>query len=83
VKCLVGAQMVKRDHSNYVVPPNIYLDTKRDEAHAGCMHSTCFGIQTRKYEVTEGGRTTSGSEHHGAKQYLVNLSENTCTCGVP
>jgi hypothetical protein len=45
------------------------------------MHSTCFDIQTRKYEVTEGGGTTSGGEHHGAKQFLVKLLENTCTCG--
>jgi hypothetical protein len=26
---------------------------------------------------------TSDGEHHGAKQFAVNLSENTCTCGVP
>jgi predicted transcriptional regulator len=81
VKCLVDAQMVKRDHSDYVVAPNIYLDIQRNEARAWGMHSTCFDIQTRKYEVTEGGGTTSGGEHHGAKQFLVKLLENTCTCG--
>jgi hypothetical protein len=31
----------------------------------------------------EGGGTTSGGEHHGAKRFVVNLSDNTCTCGVP
>jgi hypothetical protein len=31
----------------------------------------------------EGGGTTSGGEHRGAKRFTVNLSENTCTCGVP
>jgi hypothetical protein len=67
VKCLVDAQMVKRDHSDYVVAPNIYLDIKRNEAHAGGMHSTCFDIQTRKYEVTKVGGTTSRGEHRGAK----------------
>jgi hypothetical protein len=83
VKCLVDAQMVHRHHSDYVVTLNIYLDIKRYEAHAQGMHATCFDIQARKYEVLEGGRTTSGGEHHGTKWFVVNLSENTCTCGVP
>jgi hypothetical protein len=26
---------------------------------------------------------TSGGEHHGVKRFMVNLSENTCTCDVP
>jgi hypothetical protein len=26
---------------------------------------------------------TSGGEQRGAKRFTVNLSENTCTCGVP
>jgi hypothetical protein len=47
------------------------------------MHATCFNIQARKYEVLEDGGMTSGGEHRGAKQFAVNLSENTCTCGVP
>jgi hypothetical protein len=47
------------------------------------MHATCFSIQARKYEVLEGGGTSSDSEHCGAKQIVMNLSENTCTCGVP
>jgi hypothetical protein len=47
------------------------------------MHATFFDIQTRKYEVLEGGGTTSGGKHRGAKRFTVNLSENTCTCGVP
>jgi hypothetical protein len=83
VKCLVDAQMVQRHHSDYVVAPNIYLDTKRYEARTAGMHSTCFDIQTRKYEVLESGWTTSGSEHRRAKQFVVNHSENTCRCGVP
>jgi hypothetical protein len=47
------------------------------------MHATCFDIQAQKYEVLEGGGTASGGEHHGEKQFTMNLSENTCTCGVP
>jgi hypothetical protein len=47
------------------------------------MHATCFDIQARKYEVFEGGGTTSDDEHHGAKQFTVNLLENTYTCGMP
>jgi hypothetical protein len=68
---------------DYVVAPNIYLDTKRYEVRAQGMHATCFYIQAQKYEVIEGSRMTSGSEHHGAKRFVVNISENTCTCGVP
>jgi hypothetical protein len=45
VKCLVDAQMVQRHHSDYVVAPNIYLDTKRYETHAQGMHAICFDIQ--------------------------------------
>jgi hypothetical protein len=78
VKHLIYAQMVQRHHSDYVVAPNNYLDTKRYEAHLQGMHATCFDIQPRKYEVLEGGGTTSGGEHHGAKQFTVNLSDNTC-----
>jgi hypothetical protein len=66
-----------------VVAPNIHLDTKRYEARAQGMHATCFDIQARKYEVLKGRGTTSGGEHHGVKWFTVNLSENTCTCGVP
>jgi hypothetical protein len=47
------------------------------------MHATCFDIQSRKYEVLEGGGTTSDGEHCEAKRFMVNLSENTSTCGVP
>jgi hypothetical protein len=83
MKRLVVAQMVQAHHSDYVVAPNIYLDTKRYEARAQGMHTTCFDIQVQKYEVLEGGGTTSGGEHHGAKRFTVNLSENTCTYGVP
>jgi hypothetical protein len=83
VKWLVDAQMVQTHHFDYVVAPNIYLDIKRYEAYAQVMHATCFDIQARKYEVIEGGGTTSGGEHRGAKRFTVNLSENTCTCGVP
>jgi hypothetical protein len=75
--------MVQRHHYDYVVTPNIYLDTKRYEAHAQGMHATCFDIQAQKYEVLEGIRMTSGDEHRGVKQFTVNLSENTCTYGVP
>jgi hypothetical protein len=82
MKRLVDAQMVQTHHSNYVVTPNIYLDTKRYEACAQGMHATCFDIQARKYEVLEGRGTTSDGEHRGAKQFTVNLSENTCTCDV-
>jgi hypothetical protein len=46
------------------------------------MHATCFYIQAQKYEVLEGEGTTFGGEHCGAKRFMVNLSENTCTCGV-
>jgi hypothetical protein len=35
------------------------------------------------YEVLEGGGTISGGEHRGAKRFAMNLSENTCTYGVP
>jgi hypothetical protein len=83
MKRLVVAQMVQAHHSDYVVAPNIYLDTKRYEARAQGMHTTCFDIQVQKYEVLEGGGTTSGGEHRGAKRFTVNLSENTCTYGVP
>jgi hypothetical protein len=82
VKCLVDAQMVQRHHSNYMVAPNIYLDTKRYETCAQCMYATCFDIQARKYEVLEGGGTTFDGEHRGAKRFTVNLLENTCTYGV-
>jgi hypothetical protein len=75
--------MVQTLYSDYVVAPNIYLDTKIYEARAQGMHTTCFYIQARKYEVLEGGGRTSDGEHHGAKRFTVNLSENTCTCGVP
>jgi hypothetical protein len=51
VKHLADAQMVRTHHSDYVVVPNIYLDTKRYEAHAKGMHATCFNIEVRKYEV--------------------------------
>jgi hypothetical protein len=47
------------------------------------MHTTCFDIQAQKYEVLKGGGTTSSGEHRGAKRFTMNLSENTCTCGVP
>jgi hypothetical protein len=47
------------------------------------MHTTCFDIQARKYEVLEGGRTTSGGEHRGTKRFMMNLLKNTYTCGVP
>jgi hypothetical protein len=82
VKHLVNAQMVQTHHSNYVVAPNIYLDNKRYEAHAQGMHANCFDMEAQKYEVLEGGGTTFGSEHHEAKRFTVNLSENTCTCDV-
>jgi hypothetical protein len=48
VKYLVNVQMVQRHHSDYVVTPNIYLDTKIYEARAQGMHATCFNIQARK-----------------------------------
>jgi hypothetical protein len=83
VKHLADEQMVQRHHSDYVVTPNIYLDTKRYEARVQGMHATCFDIQAQKYEVLEGRGTTSGVQHRGAKQFAVNLSENTCTYGVP
>jgi hypothetical protein len=83
VKRLVDAQMVQRHHSDYLVIPNIYLNTKIYEARAQGMHGTCFDIQARKYEALEGSRTTSGGEHYKAKRFVVNPSENTCTCGVP
>jgi hypothetical protein len=67
MKRQIDAQMVQRHHSDYVVAPNIYLDTKRYEAHAGGMHSTCFDIQTRKCEVLEGGGKTSSGKHCRAK----------------
>jgi hypothetical protein len=67
VNHLVDMQMVQRHHSDYVITPNIYLDTKRCVARAAGVHSTCFDIQTRKYEVLEGGGTTSDDEHRGAK----------------
>jgi hypothetical protein len=75
--------MVQTHHSDYVVAPNIYLDTKRYEARVQGMQATCFDIQSQKYEILEGGGTTSGDEHRGAKWFMVNLSENTCTCSVP
>jgi hypothetical protein len=83
IKRPVDAQMVQRYHSDYLVAPNIYLDTKRYEAHSQGMNATCFDTQDRKCEVLEGDRTTSGSEHREAKRFAVNLLENTCTCGVP
>jgi hypothetical protein len=83
VKRLVDAQMVQMHHSNYVVTPNICLDTKRYEVRTQGMHATCFDIQARKYEVNEAGGTTSDGEHRRAKRFTVNLLENTCTYGVP
>jgi hypothetical protein len=83
VKWLVDAQMVQTHHSNYVVTPNTYLNTKRYEAHTQGIHATCFDIQARKYEVLGGGGMTSGGGHRGAKQFTVNLSEKTCIYGVP
>jgi hypothetical protein len=83
VKRLVDAQMIQRHYSDYVVTPSIYLDTKRYKTRAQGMHATCFDIKARKYEVLEGNGTTSGDEHRKAKRLVVNLSENTCTCGVP
>jgi hypothetical protein len=82
VKQLVDAQMVQTHHSDYVVAPNIYLDTKRYEARAQGMPASCFDIVARKYEVLKGGGTTSDGEYRGAKRFTVNLSENSCTCGV-
>jgi hypothetical protein len=46
IKCLVDAQMVQRHHSNYVVVPNIYLDTKRYEVLEG--RGTTFGSEHRR-----------------------------------
>jgi hypothetical protein len=66
MKQLVHEQMVQTHRSDYVVAPNIYLDTKRYEARAQGMHATCFHIQARKYEVLEGGGMTSGDEHRRA-----------------
>jgi hypothetical protein len=74
--------MVQIHHSDNVVTPNIYLNTKRYEPHAQDMHASCFNIQAQKYEVLEDGGKTSEGEHHGAKRLAVNLSENTCTYGV-
>jgi hypothetical protein len=51
MKLLVDAQMVQTHHSDYVVTPNIYLNTKRYEARIQGIHATCFNIQARKYEV--------------------------------
>jgi hypothetical protein len=73
VKHLVDAQMVPTHHSDYLVTSNIYLDTKRYEAHTQDMHATCFGIQAQKYEVLEGRGMTSGSEHREVKRFTVNL----------
>jgi hypothetical protein len=75
--------MVQRHHSDYVIASNIYLDIKRYKAHAQGMHAIFFDIQARKYEVLQDGGTTYGGEHHGVKKFTVNLSKNTCTCGVP
>jgi hypothetical protein len=66
-----------------VVALNIYLYTKRYEARAQGMHANCFDIQAHKYEILEGGGTTFSDEHCGAKRFMVNLSENTYTYGVP
>jgi hypothetical protein len=82
IKWLVDTQMVQIHHSDNVVTPNIYLNTKRYEPHAQDMHASCFNIQAQKYEVLEDGGKTSEGEHHGAKRLAVNLSENTCTYGV-
>jgi hypothetical protein len=83
VKHLVDAQMVQRHHFDYVAALNIYLDTKRYEAHAQGMHATCFVIQALKDKVLEGEGMTSIGEHRGANQFTVNLSENMCTYSVP
>jgi hypothetical protein len=40
VKHLVDAQMVQTHHSDYVVSPNIYLDTKR----YGTMRKVCMQL---------------------------------------
>jgi hypothetical protein len=47
------------------------------------MHTTGFDNQVQKYEVLESRGMTFGGEHCGAKQFTVNLSDNTCTCDVP
>jgi hypothetical protein len=69
--------MVQIHHSDYVVAPNIYLDTKRYDAHTQGMHATCFDIQARKCEVLEGRGMTFGGEQCEAKRFTVNLSENS------
>jgi hypothetical protein len=51
MKHLVDAHMVQRHHSGYVVAPNIYPYTNRYDACGLGMHTTCFDIQVRKYEV--------------------------------
>jgi hypothetical protein len=40
MKQLVDAQMVQTHHSNYMVTPNIYVDTKRYETRMQGMHVT-------------------------------------------
>jgi hypothetical protein len=82
MKRLVDAQMVQTHHYDHVVAPNIYLDIKIYEACVQGMYATCFDIQAQKYEVLKGRGTTSDGEHRGAKRFMVNLSENTCTCDV-
>src|SRR5438105_4383028 len=47
------------------------------------MHKEiCFNYETSTYEVMEGGRTTRGGEHHGARKHKIVITQNTCTCGV-
>jgi hypothetical protein len=45
MKCLVDAQMVQTYHLDYVVTPNIYLDTKRYEARTQGMHATSLTLK--------------------------------------
>jgi hypothetical protein len=54
VKCLVDAQMVKRDHSDYVVAPNIYLDIKRNQARADTQLALTFKLESTRLLKLEG-----------------------------
>jgi hypothetical protein len=60
MKWLVDAQMVQTHHSDYVVAPNIYLDTKRYE---GCVKGTTQLALTFK---SGSMRSSKAEERHPA-----------------
>lgn len=63
--------------------PRCTMELAKAVTRSGDMQATCFDFETCTYEVMEGGGTTAGGEHRGARKFKVVITNNTCTCGVP